>query len=211
MRHPSEFMMNRLIFPWNLYVHCLLLQLFPSQRGIADSLKYHHYLLSSFVRENWAQQLIKPPCACPTQSDISTHSEQQHWDTTGSKLKAIITCKFEHFDDTVSLSLFPSKDLTYSSNDFIASLYISAQHFLLNLVLLYSLTLTDYVLIHWWLQSWWAACLCSNWLKCLKVVRIWILMCIKGAQMRRFYIYWTSRLAIWRNRSYRDSPETVIQ
>lgn len=104
IRHPSEFMINHLIFPWNLYVHCLLLQLFPSRRGIADSLKYHHYLLSRFVRENWAQQLIKLPCACPTQSDISTHLEQQHWDTTGSKLKAIITCKCEHFDDTVSLS-----------------------------------------------------------------------------------------------------------
>ena len=58
------------------------------------------------------------------------------------------------------------------------------------------------MLIHWWLQYWWAACLCSNWLKYLKVVRIWILICIKGAQMRHFYIYWTSRLAIWCNRSF---------
>ena len=58
------------------------------------------------------------------------------------------------------------------------------------------------MLIHWWLQYWWAACLCSNWLKYLKVVRIWILICIKGAQMRHFYIYWTGRLAIWCNRSF---------
>lgn len=137
IRHPSEFMMNHLIFPWNLYVHCLLLQLFPSRRGIADSLKYHHYLLSRFVRENWAQQLIKLPCACPTQSDISTHLETETQPAVNSKLSL-------HVNLSILMTLWVRvlqvnrrkvmDFLTYRSNDFIASLYTSAQHFLLNLV-----------------------------------------------------------------------------